>query len=128
MDYELSQFIKNARFLSFFLAGYFLNKDDFQMLRSNKAKVVAATVMFVVTIGIVYFSDLDEKWFFGSKPYGELESEAILGMLKRTGIYTLQFLMAGSFFAFVPRRRFFLQGGKKYTVRLLASWLYHSLV
>lgn len=94
-------------FFPFFLAGYFLNKDDFQMLRSNKAKVVAATVMFVVTIGIVYFSDLDEKWFFGSKPYGELESEAVLGMLKRTGIYALQFLMAGSFFAFIPRRRFF---------------------
>lgn len=112
-------------FFPFFLVGYFLNKDSFQKLSSKKAKATAAAVMLVVTVGIIYFPDLNEKWFFGSMPYGDLESEKFLGMLKRTGIYAIQFIMAGSFFAFVPRRRFFFTRWGKHT---LYVYLLHGFI
>jgi fucose 4-O-acetylase-like acetyltransferase len=112
-------------FFPFFLAGYLLNKEHFQMLRTGKAKIAAALIMLAVTIGIICFPDLNEKWFFGSKPYSEFESGHFLGMWKRAGVYAIQFAMAGSFFAFVPGRRFFFTSWGKNT---LYVYLLHGFI
>ncbi|RST75312.1 acyltransferase family protein [Siminovitchia acidinfaciens] len=112
-------------FFPFFLVGFYLKKEHFKALRQSRAKIAAVIVMLIVTIGILSFPDLNEKWFFGSKAYSELENAQFYGMLKRTGLYMVQFAMAASFFAFVPRRQFFFTNWGKNT---LYVYLLHGFI
>lgn len=109
----------------FFLTGYYLSKKHFKALAQPRARVGSFIVMLIVLIGILSFPELNEKWFFGSKAYSEFDSVDFYGMLKRAGIYVVQFAMAASFFAFVPRRQFFFTSWGKNT---LYVYLLHGFI
>ncbi|MCJ8006060.1 acyltransferase family protein [Lederbergia wuyishanensis] len=94
-------------FFPFFIVGYFIKKEHFHLLSESKTKVLMAGAILIVTLVIIIFPELDEKWLLGSKPYSYLETFSTIGFIKRIGIYTINFLMVASFFAFVPRRKFF---------------------
>ncbi|HEY4552302.1 MAG TPA: acyltransferase family protein [Bacillaceae bacterium] len=112
-------------FFPFFLAGYYLNKEHFRTITNIKAKAAAAAVILIVAIGIFYYPDLNDKWLLGSKPYSELEGVTALGLLKRFGIYVINFVMAAGFFAFVPRKRFFFT---KWGRNTLYVYLLHGFI
>ena len=124
----ISNFLSLSRtfvFFPFFLIGYYLNKNHLQTLRTLNGKLIAAATIFIIAIGMVYFPELNVKWLLGSKPYNQLESIAAFGMLKRIGLYSVNLLMVGSFFALVPRRRFFFTNWGKNT---LYVYLLHGFI
>lgn len=112
-------------FFPFFLAGYFLNKNHFQLLVTHKGKIAATAFMSIVAVGILLMPDLNEKWFFGSKSYQQLDSVKVIAMWKRAGLYAVQFGMAASFLAFVPKRRFFFTDWGRNT---LYVYLLHGFI
>lgn len=112
-------------FFPFFLAGYHLSKKQLKSLVQPKARIGAIIIMAIVSIGIISFPDLNEKWLFGSKSYSELDSVEFYAMLKRAGIYVVQFAMVACFFAFVPLRQFFFTSWGKNT---LYVYLLHGFI
>lgn len=125
---SISNFLSLSRtfvFFPFFLIGYYLNNKHFIMLRSNPSKLIAAATIIIVSAGIMMYPDLNEKWLLGSKPYSHLETITALGLMKRMIIYAVNLIMLGSFFAFVPRRRFFFTKWGKNT---LYVYLLHGFI
>ncbi|MEK3887160.1 acyltransferase family protein [Bacillus sp. FSL K6-3431] len=112
-------------FFPFFLTGFFLNSKHFNLIRSYQSKLIATAIMIIVAVGIIYFPDLNEKWLLGSKPYSQLEGVSALGLIKRIFIYAINLVMVGSFFAFVPRRKFFFTKWGKNT---LYVYLLHGFI
>ncbi|WP_249305882.1 acyltransferase family protein [Lederbergia citrea] len=112
-------------FFPFFLVGYYLKKEHFQAITTRPGKLLAAITIMIVALGIIYFPELNEQWLLGSKPYSHLESISAIGLLKRMSIYGINFIMIGSFFAFVPRRRVFFTkwGGNTLYVYLLHGFI-----
>ncbi len=124
----ISNFLSLSRtfvFFPFFLAGYYLNSKHFNIIRSYQTKLIAAATIIIISIGIMYFPELNEKWLLGSKPYSQLESVSALGLTKRVLIYAINLIMVGSFFSFVPRRKFFFTKWGKNT---LYVYLLHGFI
>ncbi|MBS4217954.1 acyltransferase family protein [Bacillus sp. FJAT-49711] len=94
-------------FFPFFIVGYYLKKEHFQLLSRSRTKVLMAGTVLIVALLIFVIPELDEKWLLGSKPYSYLESISAIALIKRMGVYTMNFLMVAGFFAFVPKRHFF---------------------
>lgn len=94
-------------FFPFFLMGYYLKKEHFKIITHHRVKIIGAIILVVIALGISLFPGLNEKWLLGSKPYSVMESSSTLGLLKRLGIYHINLVMIGIFFAFVPRKKLF---------------------
>ncbi|MCR2820926.1 acyltransferase family protein [Lederbergia panacisoli] len=106
----ISNFLSLSRtfvFFPFFIVGYYLKKEHFKLLSQSRTKIMMAGTIIIVALVIFVFPELDEKWLLGSKPYSYLETFSAIGLIKRMGVYTINFLMIAGFFAFVPKRKFF---------------------
>ncbi|WP_242698346.1 acyltransferase family protein [Bacillus sp. SD088] len=112
-------------FFPFFLIGFYLKKEHFQKVASSQAKLWAAIPILAYVILLIIFPNLNETWLLGSKPYSQLQNITILGIFTRTGVYALNLIMAGCFFAFVPRKRvFFTKWGRN----TLYVYLLHGFI
>ncbi|MBS4198745.1 acyltransferase family protein [Bacillus sp. FJAT-49732] len=106
----ISNFLSLSRtfvFFPFFIVGYYLKKEHFQLLSESRSRILMTGAIFIVALVIIIFPELDEKWLLGSKPYSYLETFSAIGFIKRIGVYTINFLMIAVFFAFIPKRKFF---------------------
>lgn len=112
-------------FFPFFLVGFYLKRDHFQRVASHKSKLFAMTIVIVIGLIFVLYPGLDEKWLLGSKPYSDLETVTAIGILKRMGVYFINFIMVGCFFAFVPNRKLFFT---KWGRNTLYVYLLHGFV
>ncbi|TYS15771.1 acyltransferase family protein [Rossellomorea vietnamensis] len=104
-----------------FLLGYYLKKEHFTMLRSNRVRIASAVIPAAVFIFMISVPEFSDKWLLGSKSYEQLGGKDIFSPLSRSGVYLLNIIMAFSFFSFVPKsRHFFTKWG--------ASTLYVYLI
>ncbi|WP_428908834.1 acyltransferase family protein [Niallia sp. Krafla_26] len=94
-------------FFPLFLLGYFLKKEHFYRLLSNKLKMISILI-FLTVFGLFYFfPNLNYEWLLGSKSYDEMGVEPFFAMLIRLGVYPLSLIMMASFFALVPKEQTF---------------------
>ncbi|MBS4193780.1 acyltransferase family protein [Lederbergia citri] len=112
-------------FFPFFIVGYYLKKEHFQLLTKSRTKVFMAGTIVIIALVFIIFPGLDEKWLLGSKPYSYLETISAIGFIKRIGIYSINFLMVAGFFAFVPKRKFFFT---KFGRNTLYVYLLHGFI
>ncbi|MBW8348742.1 acyltransferase family protein [Bacillus sp. IITD106] len=112
-------------FFPFFIVGYYLKKEHFQLLTKSRTKIVMAGTIVIIALVFIIFPELDEKWLLGSKPYSYLETISAIGLIKRIGIYSINFLMVAGFFAFVPKRKFFFT---KFGRNTLYVYLLHGFI
>jgi fucose 4-O-acetylase-like acetyltransferase len=94
-------------FFPIFLIGYYLKKEYFYSLLTFKYKLLACSIFILLFIGFYLFPNLESQWLLGSKPYAEMGINSFTAMLIRLGVYILSFIMMGSFFTLVPKKRYF---------------------
>lgn len=127
MDF-ISNYLSLSRtfvFFPFFLIGYYMKKEHFQLITTKKAKIISGMIILMVITILFFFPEMNEKWFFASKPYSEFTSIATIGLIKRVGIYMMNFIMIIGFFAFVPKNKlFFTRLGKN----TLYVYLLHGFI
>ncbi|MFS0654378.1 acyltransferase family protein [Bacillus sp. 179-C3.3 HS] len=122
---SISHFLSLSRtfvFLPMFLAGFYLKKQHFELIRTHAGKVTA----FLILIGVLmfcYFYEFDYSFLFGSQSYASLGDEGLIAAMKRMAWYLLAFAATFSFFALVPTRRFFFT---KWGTRTLYVYLLHG--
>ncbi|KIL80386.1 acyltransferase family protein [Bacillus badius] len=112
-------------FFPFFLIGYYLKKEHFNLLGHKTVRLsllVGALAVFLIALS---FPEFDQRWLLGSFSFADLESSNTTGMLYRTGIYVVSFMMIATFFAFVPKKKFFFTDWGRNT---LYVYLLHGFV
>ncbi len=113
---EISNYLSLSRtfvFFPIFLMGYYLEKPHFQILKTNKARIVASGLFILVFIGMYLIPEFSDKWLLGSKPYDDFAPNNIISLGVRAIVYSLNVVMIFSFFTFVPtKRQFFTKWGK----------------
>jgi fucose 4-O-acetylase-like acetyltransferase len=108
-------------FFPMFLLGYYLKKEHFTKLRTNKGRIAAALIPTAVFAFMFFVPEFSDKWLLHSKSYEMLGGKDILSPIARSGVYLMNIAMSFCFFAFVPKsRHFFTKWG--------ASTLYVYLV
>ncbi|TWJ40898.1 hypothetical protein CHCC5027_2722 [Bacillus paralicheniformis] len=114
-------------FFPVFLAGYYLQKDHFKILRGWKGKQAALAVL-AATFVFYFFVDFDYSWLFGSKPYSEFGDVGIKSGLNRVALLVITFASTFAFMALVPERRYFftLWGTRTFYVYLLHGFIIKS--
>lgn len=107
---SFSEFLSLSRtfvYFPFFLLGYFLQKEHFTRLRKPAMKFVSFLIIVGVSTFFYFQTDFDYEWLLGRKSYHELNMLNHMAVFMRSGFYLLSFLMVFSFYAIVPRKRFF---------------------
>ncbi|MEK4199384.1 acyltransferase family protein [Cytobacillus sp. FSL K6-0265] len=93
-------------FFPFFLLGYLMKKEHFQVLFRPSIRLGAVGI-FVAVFVLFYFNpNINYEWLLGSKPYSVVDDASISSMLIRLGFYLLSLMMMACFFAFVPNRHY----------------------
>lgn len=106
-----------------FLLGFYMQKEHFQKLTSNKGKLLSAIAMIVMLFIIHYvLIDLPKEWMYGSKSYEELGAGWEGGFI-RLLYYGMSILMIFIFLAFVPTKEYFFT---KWGARTLYVYLLHG--
>jgi fucose 4-O-acetylase-like acetyltransferase len=104
-------------FFPLFLIGYYLKKEHIYMLLQQKIKILSLAMILIVFAGLYFLPGIQEDWLLGSKPYDKLGAAASgIAMLKRLGIYLLNFAMVLSFLAMIPQKRYFFTNLGKNTL------------
>jgi fucose 4-O-acetylase-like acetyltransferase len=100
--------IRTFVFFPMFLLGYYLQKDHFKAIKRTKTRFFGI-LLFIITFGcMLFFPDqVDDNWLLGSKSYQEMDMSSFNAVLIRMGLYLLNTLMVLTFFALVPRKRYF---------------------
>ncbi|MBK3913210.1 acyltransferase family protein [Listeria ivanovii] len=100
-------------FFPFFLVGFFLTKEHFYFLKTHFATIFSWIFIIILLIFIAMNPNLNDKWFLGSKPYGNFVEVKSLGLFIRFLVYFISFCSIAAFFSLVPRKRlFFTKWGK----------------
>ncbi len=111
-------------FFPFFLLGHLVSLDQLMILKPKKMKVLSIITMSVIAVAIYYLPDINSGWLLASKSYSTLGMETY-GSVARITVYTIAILMATSFLAWVPTRRFaFTKLGE----RTLYVYLLHGFI
>lgn len=92
-------------FFPFFLIGYWTSMKQMETLKKPAMKVVATLIMFTVAVGVYYLPDINTGWLLASKSYGTLGVNAY-GGIGRALVYATSILMAMSFLAWIPNKKF----------------------
>src|SRR5699024_10989417 len=92
-------------FFPFFLLGHFASLNKVLVLKQRKMKILSVVAMSVIAIAIYFLPDINSGWLLASKSYSTLGVE-IFGRIAGFTDYVTAFVMAASFLAWVPRRRF----------------------
>jgi len=111
-------------FFPFFLLGHLVSMEQLMILKQKKVKVLSVVTMSVLALAIYFMPDINSGWLLASKSYSTLGMETY-GSVARFTVYTIAFLMAASFLAWVPMRRFaFTKLGE----RTLYVYLLHGFI
>lgn len=111
-------------FFPFFLLGHYVTIDQLMVLKQKKVKVAAVVTMALFAVAIYFLPDINSGWLLASKSYNTLGMETY-GSVARFMVYMTAFLMAASFLAWVPQRRFsFTKLGE----RTLYVYLLHGFI
>ncbi|MFD1020005.1 acyltransferase family protein [Thalassobacillus hwangdonensis] len=111
-------------FFPFFLAGYWLTKDQVAKWRTKQVKVASVIVMAIVAGVIAYAPEFSSGWFLGSKSYAVLDLPNS-GGLARLGVYMLAGIMTVAVLAWIPVKgsRISVLGQRTLYVYLLHGFL-----
>ncbi|WP_085506330.1 acyltransferase family protein [Thalassobacillus devorans] len=90
-------------FFPFFLAGYWLSKENIAQWRTVPVRIVSLAVMAVVAGLLITLPEINSGWLLGSKSYAVLNMENWGGLI-RLGTYMLAGLMIVSVIAWMPGR------------------------
>lgn len=122
---DVLSFGRTFVFFPFFLVGYYLKKEHFQLLSNNIVKIALLISAIMIFFSAYTHPGFDFNWFFGSISYADLEVTNGEGMIIRTILYVLNFIMIAAFFAFVPKKKFFFTAWGKNT---LYVYLLHGFI
>ncbi|UOQ45270.1 acyltransferase family protein [Halobacillus salinarum] len=111
-------------FFPFFLAGYWLTKEQVHKWRTTWVKEASLVVMAVIAAVIAIFPEFSSGWLLGSKSY-EVLGTPELGGLFRLAVYILAGLMTISILAWVPNKEFRLS---HFGSRTLYVYLLHGFI
>lgn len=112
-------------FFPLFLLGYYLKKEHFQKILNKKYRIVSFLTFIILFLEFYFFPNFDHEWLLGSKPYALLENNLTLSFLNRMIIYILTIVMVFSFFAFVPRKKYFFTKLGRNTIYV---YLFHGFI
>ncbi|MCL6573332.1 MAG: acyltransferase family protein [Bacillus sp. (in: Bacteria)] len=107
---EINSYLSLSRtfvFFPFFLLGYYLKNGHFEKIREFKFKFISLFILISLFVTFYFLPDFDNKWLFGSKPYGALNYSYLNGGIIRLGVYCLTLLASLSLLALVPRQKYF---------------------
>ena len=111
-------------FFPFFLLGHFASMNQLMILKQNRMKVLSVVTMSIIAVAIYFLPDINSGWLLASKSYSTLGMETY-GSIARISVYLTAFVMAASFLAWVPQRRFaFTKIGE----RTLYVYLLHGFI
>ncbi len=111
-------------FFPFFLLGHFASMNQLMILKQKRMKVLSVVVMSIIAVAIYFLPDINSGWLLASKSYSTLGMETY-GSIARISVYLTAFVMAASFLAWVPQRRFaFTKIGE----RTLYVYLLHGFI
>src|SRR5699024_6926264 len=111
-------------FFPFFLLGHYVSMEQIMWLKQKKVKIAALGTMALFAVAIYFLPDINSGWLLASKSYSTLGMETY-GSVARFMVYATAFLMAASFLAWVPQRRFrFTKLGE----RTLYVYLLHGFI
>lgn len=103
---RIDQFLTLSRiffFFSFFLLGYLLkDKVNFKILPWQK--VLSLVLLFVISVGVVYFDSAEQRWMLGRYPYAQLGAKNMEGAIIRLGLYLLSAIIGFCFFALISQK------------------------
>jgi fucose 4-O-acetylase-like acetyltransferase len=106
---EVEKFLSLSRtftFFPFFLFGFLLKKKHFQILFKPHIRLMAVFVLVSIFVTVHFIvPDLQEEWLYGSKSYETLGVDEETGVLFRSLLYGVSFLMTLCFMSLIPSRR-----------------------
>lgn len=111
-------------FFPFFLLGHIVSMEQLLILKQKKVKIAALVTMALFAVAIYFLPHINSGWLLASKSYSTLGMETY-GSVARFMVYTTAFLMAASFLAWVPQRRFAFT---KFGERTLYVYLLHGFI
>ncbi|MCQ4085337.1 acyltransferase family protein [Saccharibacillus sp. JS10] len=84
-------------FFPFFLAGYYLSKEQIDLWRTRPFKIASVIVLgAAIAIMIKYSSVMRAEWFYGSLPYLALDHPEWTAGIYRIAAYTASVLIGGA--------------------------------
>lgn len=126
---EIGYYLSLSRtivFFPFFLAGYYLQKKDFEVLQTSAKRIISLICIIIIFIAIYLLSSrINPSWLYGSYPYNQLGHPEWHAGIFRILIYFFSSLLCISFFSLVPKiKTFFTSMGS----RTIYSYLLHGLL
>ncbi|MBM7586601.1 fucose 4-O-acetylase-like acetyltransferase [Bacillus pakistanensis] len=112
-------------FFPLFLLGFYLRKEHFDWVQTNKARLIGISAFILTLIGMYFIPEFSDKWLLGSKPYGELDDHSFYSPFARIAVYCLNIIMVFSFFTLVPKRQHFFT---KWGTSTLYVYLLHGFI
>ncbi|MBM7551844.1 acyltransferase family protein [Thalassobacillus pellis] len=88
-------------FFPFFLAGYWLTKEQVAKWRTTAVKAGSLVVLIAVAGSLFLLPEMSSDWLLGSKSY-EVMAMPVEGGLIRLGVYGIAALMTVSVLAWIP--------------------------
>ncbi|HLQ73445.1 MAG TPA: acyltransferase family protein [Bacillota bacterium] len=111
-------------FFPFFLAGYWLTKEQLMFTKRTSMKIFAFIAVAFISSSIYYAPEFSSGWLLASKSYGDL-GVPYFGGLARLSVYAASAVMVFSIFSFIPQRQLsFTSLGK----RTLYVYLLHGFI
>ncbi|SIS40914.1 acyltransferase family protein [Salimicrobium flavidum] len=92
-------------FFPFFLAGYWLTKEQVKKWQKPSVRLASLGIMGIVATCIALFPEFSSGWLLGSKSYATLGIPEAGGWL-RLGVYILAAVMTVAVLSWVPSRHF----------------------
>lgn len=109
-------------FFPYFLAGYWVSKEQIMLLKKRAVKMSALAFLAVIAVAIYFLPDINSGWLLASKSYSTLGLENF-GVLARLLVYVTSTLMALSVLAWMPQKEMSIT---KLGTRTLYVYLLHG--
>lgn len=92
-------------FFPFFLAGYWLTKEQILFVKRRSVKIASIFIMVALAISLYLAPEVNSGWLLASKSYIDLGMESF-GGIARLLVYITAALMVISVLAWIPRKNF----------------------
>ncbi|MGX6961430.1 acyltransferase family protein [Vagococcus xieshaowenii] len=112
-------------FFPYFLIGFHLPKQFFEVFQSKKMKYVGGVALIILLFYVVAIDGANKYWFFGSKAYDDFMDLPEFGALIRLLFYCLSVIGVCGFLSLVPTKR---QWYTDYGKNTLIVYLFHGFI
>ncbi|WP_244094323.1 acyltransferase family protein [Jeotgalibacillus salarius] len=112
-------------FFPFFLAGHYLSRNFFSVLKSNKIKIISVISILIAFASIYILPDWSSRWLFGSHSYEDLGTPVEASPMLRLVIYAVSFWLVTAFFSLAPVNKMFFT---KWGLNTLYVYLFHGFI